>query len=63
ATPALDLSLSDTRGAPIARRVVPLAEFGFARPSVPGQAELALQATLDLGERAVSGYTIELFYP
>jgi hypothetical protein len=30
---------------------------------VPAAAEIALQATLRTTERAISGYTIEIFYP
>ena len=39
------------------------AELGQPAEQLPAGAELALQATLDLGERNVAGYTIELFYP
>lgn len=63
AAPAIDLTLTDTQGGVIARRVVRLSEFGSAQTSVPAQAELPLQVALSATERPVSGYTIEIFYP
>ncbi len=63
ALPALDLTLTDSRGGVIARRVLRVADFGAAPRSVAGGGELTLQAALAAGERRVSGYTIELFYP
>ncbi len=63
ALPALDLTLTDARGEVIARRVLDSAELGAAQRSLPGGGELSLQALLAVGDRAVSGYTIEVFYP
>jgi hypothetical protein len=63
AVPALDLTLTDTQGAVIARRVVRPAELSITQASVPPAAELAMQGTLAAAERPVSGYTIEIFYP
>lgn len=61
--PALELTLNDTRGQVVARRVLPVAELGAPQATLqPGQ-ELALQALLSTGERRVDGYTLELFYP
>ena len=63
-TPSLDLSLTDSRGELVARRVLDPRDFGNATPvrMAPG-AELNLQAVLDTGERRVSGYSVEIFYP
>jgi hypothetical protein len=61
--PAIELALTDTQGRTTARRVLSSAELGQASDSVPPRSELALQALLDLGERGVAGYTVELFYP
>ena len=63
-TPALDLTLTDSRGNVVARKVLRRADFGPAAPPTmaPG-AELTLQAVLDTGERRVSGYSVEIFYP
>ena len=63
-TPSLDLSLTDSRGELVARRVLDPRDFGLATPArmAPG-AELNLQAVLDTGERRVSGYSVEIFYP
>jgi hypothetical protein len=43
--------------------VLTVAELGHLGESLPAGGEVALQATLDLGDRRVAGYTIELFYP
>ncbi len=61
--PAIDLALTDTQGHTVVRRVFTAAELGQAAEQLPAGGELALQATLDLGERRVAGYTVELFYP
>ncbi len=61
--PAIDLALTDTQGQMMARRVLYAAELGNPSPSLPAHGEVALQGTLDLGERRVAGYTVELFYP
>jgi predicted Zn finger-like uncharacterized protein len=63
ALPALDLTLTDSRGGIIARRVIGLEVLGAHTSSVPALAELALQTTLSATDRTISGYTIELFYP
>jgi predicted Zn finger-like uncharacterized protein len=63
-TPALDITLTDSRGEVVARRVLGQRDFGSAAPTVVAAgAELSLQAVLDTGERRVSGYSIEVFYP
>ncbi|MFA6262621.1 MAG: zinc-ribbon and DUF3426 domain-containing protein [Bacteroidia bacterium] len=63
ALPALDLTLTDSQGGVMARRVITPQELGVQRVSVPGGAELPMQATLNSAERPISGYTIEIFYP
>jgi predicted Zn finger-like uncharacterized protein len=61
--PAIELVLTDTQGQTMARRVLRAAELGNDTPSLPARGELALNATLELGEQRVAGYTVELFYP
>ena len=61
--PAIDLALTDGQGQTTVRRVLTAAELGSATDSLPAGGEVTLQATLDLGERRVAGYTVELFYP
>jgi predicted Zn finger-like uncharacterized protein len=61
--PAIDLALTDTQGQTVVRRVFTAAELGHPVEQLPAGAELTLQATLDLGERHIAGYAIELFYP
>jgi len=62
-TPAIDLTLTDSQGAVIARRVLRTVELGAAQQSLQPRADLSMQATLAATERAISGYTIEIFYP
>lgn len=63
AVPALDLTLTDSQGAVMARRVIQPHELGVQRANLPPSAEFALQATLSAADRPISGYTIEIFYP
>lgn len=61
--PAVDLALTDAQGLTLARRVLGAAELGQPASSLGPGGETLLQATLDLGEQRVAGYTVELFYP
>jgi predicted Zn finger-like uncharacterized protein len=65
AMPALDLTLTDPRGEVVTRRVLRAAELGGATApqALAAGAEWSVLATLDVGDRRVTGYTIELFYP
>jgi predicted Zn finger-like uncharacterized protein len=64
AMPALDLTLTDPRGEIVTRRVLRAAELGGGAPdALAAGAEWSALATLDVGERRVTGYTIDLFYP
>jgi hypothetical protein len=63
AMPAVDLTLSDAQGKPIARRVLRAAELGVNEATLAAGRELNLQATLQAATEPVAGYTIELFYP
>jgi predicted Zn finger-like uncharacterized protein len=64
AMPAFDLTLTDPRGEVVTRRVLRAAELGNAAPdALAAGAEWSVLATLDVGERRVTGYTIDLFYP
>jgi hypothetical protein len=61
--PAIELALTDTQGQTMARRVLRAIELGNDSPSLPARGEVAFNATLELGEQRVAGYTVELFYP
>jgi predicted Zn finger-like uncharacterized protein len=63
AWPAFDLTLSDSTGKPVARRVLRAADLGVNEATLAAGRELALQATLQAATEPVVGYTIELFYP
>ena len=63
ACPSIELSLTDPQGQLLARRVMQVADFGVAATTIAAGAELPLQALLSTGDRRISGYTVELFYP
>lgn len=71
ALPAIDLSLTDSQGRLLSRRVLPLSALAQTSEPAPGQTpdrlgvgrELVLQATLQVAADPVAGYTIVLFYP
>jgi hypothetical protein len=61
--PAVDLTLTDSGGAVVSRRVLNSRELGVTAPTIaPGQ-ELPLQVLLRSNDRPITGYTIEIFYP
>jgi predicted Zn finger-like uncharacterized protein len=62
-TPALELTLTDPQGRITARRVLTAADLGSSDPSIAARGELVLQASLNTGDRRISGYTLELFHP
>lgn len=64
AMPAIELSLTDSNGRLIARRVLRAADFGGpADAALPPAAETPLQLTLAARGERISGYAIEIFYP
>ncbi len=63
ALPALELSLTDAQGKLVARRVLSTAELGVNQTTLGAGRDLGVQATLQAATAAVTGYTIELFYP
>ena len=70
AVPALDVTLTDSQGRLIARKVLRATELGVAQATIAAGRELNLQATLQAAAtgaaesvQPIAGYTIELFYP
>ena len=63
AMPALELSLTDSQGKLVARRVLNTTELGVNQATLAAGRDLSLQATLQAATAPVAGYTIELFYP
>lgn len=63
AAPALDLSLTDASGKPIARRVLQMSDLYLPLRTLKPGSELPIQVSLGIGDRPVSGYTVEIFYP
>lgn len=63
AVPSLDLTLSDSRGGTVARRVLTPQEAGIRVAAVAPAAEMPIQVTLTTAGKPVAGYTIEIFYP
>ena len=68
ATPAVELNLLDGAGSVVLRRVLLPSDFRAAKETIPPSAlppgaELPLQALVMTGAQAVSGYSVEIFYP
>lgn len=63
ALPWVELSLTDASGQLIARRALAPQDFGLSKDSLAASSELPVNTLLTTGERAVSGYSVELFYP
>lgn len=61
--PSVDLSLTDAKGELIARRSLGPADFRIDPPRIRRGAELPMEVVLSTGDHAISGYTVELFYP
>jgi ABC-type taurine transport system substrate-binding protein len=47
----------------VTRRMLAAGELGASRTTIAAGQELPLQALLMSGERPLTGYTIEIFYP
>lgn len=63
AAPAVELSLTDSNGQLVLRKVLRLAELGAPQTVIAAGQELSLQTLLAVGEHRIDGYTVELFYP
>lgn len=63
ALPALDLTLTDTQGRLVVRRVLQPEDLPDAPLALAAGAEWVAQATLQAEGVPLAGYTIELFYP
>ena len=77
AVPALDITLTDSQGRLIARKVLRVAELGAPQATIGAGRELTVQATLQAAAatsgaetvqpmqpiQPIAGYTIDLFYP
>ncbi|MED5617969.1 zinc-ribbon and DUF3426 domain-containing protein [Ideonella sp. BN130291] len=61
--PAIELSLTDSQGQLVSRKAFTAAQLGAPQASIPGGAELPLQAALSTGPHPIVGYTVEIFYP
>ena len=67
AYPLLELTLTDTQDALVARRIFQPAEYlppdAAAQPGMPAEEEIDVRLDLDLGEIKAAGYRVYLFYP
>jgi predicted Zn finger-like uncharacterized protein len=61
--PSIDLQLTDAAGQLVARRALDPADFNIANPVMAPGSEAPLQMLLSAGNKRVSGYTVEAFYP
>ena len=63
ALPSIELSLTSSAGAVLARRTFSAGDFPGVSPRMQVGSESALQVTLATGMSNISGYTVEIFYP
>lgn len=61
--PAFELTLTDTQGQALIRRVLTPRDMGARSDTIVGGGELSLLANLDITDRRIAGYTVEIFYP
>lgn len=61
--PAFELTLIDSQGKSLIRRVLTPGDMGAADERLPGATEWNLQAALQVDDRRIAGYTVEIFYP
>jgi predicted Zn finger-like uncharacterized protein len=61
--PAFELVLTGAQGEAVLRRVLSATELGSNSRTIGPGVELAMEANLNAGDRRISGYTIEAFYP
>jgi predicted Zn finger-like uncharacterized protein len=63
AMPSIDLTLTDTIGQLVSRRVLNPRDFQVTTTVLPPGGEQVLQLVLNAGNPRVTGYTVEIFYP
>lgn len=61
--PAFELTLTDAQGQVVSRKVMSAADMGASGDTIAPGATLKLQGVLAGGERKLTGYTVEIFYP
>lgn len=61
--PAIELTLTDTSGRLLTRRVLTLSELGHPARTIGAGQELLVRAELVTGSAEAAGYNIALFYP
>lgn len=70
ALPSVDLSLTDSAGSLLARRVLKPGDFSASAPhkgaaagTIAAKSQIELQTLLQAGDARLVGYTVEVFYP
>ncbi|MCR5866875.1 zinc-ribbon and DUF3426 domain-containing protein [Aquincola sp. J276] len=61
--PAFELTLTDAQGQVVSRKVLSAAAMGASGNTLAAGSTLKLQGVLAGGERKLTGYTVEIFYP
>jgi predicted Zn finger-like uncharacterized protein len=61
--PSFELTLTDSQGQALIRRVLSPEDFGVSDNRLGPAAEFNLQTQLDVADRRIAGYTVEIFYP
>lgn len=63
ALPSIDLSLTDSAGQLLSRRVLAPSDFRAKLASLPPGGDVTLQAPLAADSLRITGFTVEVFYP
>ncbi len=61
--PAFELTLIDSQGKSLIRRVLTASDMGAPEDRLGGGTEWNLQVALQVDDRRIAGYTVEIFYP
>jgi hypothetical protein len=61
--PAVELTLTDTQGQALIRRVLLERDWRGAAAQLPAGADITLQTVLQVSDARIAGYTVEIFYP
>jgi hypothetical protein len=61
--PAVELTLTDSQGQALIRRVLLAQDWRNGAAQLPANADITLQTVLVVADSRVAGYTVEIFYP
>jgi len=61
--PAVELTLTDSQGQALIRRVLLARDWRGSAAQLPAGADITLQTVLQVSDARIAGYTVEIFYP